>query len=180
MISIHLCITNSHLFFVVFFRKWKRLNVLQMTCRLQILPLFVTEILMIRESSKYNVIKLVNSRVRLWWSTMFQLHSGSKFYWWRKPQYPEKTIDQSQVTDKLYPIMLHRVYLAWTGFELTTLVVLGTDCIGSYNPTTMRSRSWQPLGKWYMYMYIYKYVHVQSNLPLWSPVLKGHLFLILS
>ena len=87
-------ITDSQLFFVVFFRKWKRLNVLQMTCRLQILPLSVTKILMIRESSKYNVIKLVNtcSRVRLWSSTM--LHSGSKFYWWRKPEYPEKTIDQ--------------------------------------------------------------------------------------
>jgi hypothetical protein len=31
------------------------------------------------------------------------------------------------VTDKLYQIMLNLV-----GFELTTLVVIGTDCIGSY------------------------------------------------
>ena len=35
-------------------------------------------------------------------------------------------------------IMLYRVHLAWAGFELTTLVVLGTDCIGS--PTTIHSR----------------------------------------
>ena len=28
--------------------------------------------------------------------------------------------------------MLYRVHLAWAGFELTTLVVIGTDCIGSY------------------------------------------------
>ena len=28
--------------------------------------------------------------------------------------------------------MLYRVHLAWVGFELTTLVVIGTDCIGSY------------------------------------------------
>jgi hypothetical protein len=28
--------------------------------------------------------------------------------------------------------MLYRVPLAWTGFELTTLVVICTDCIGSY------------------------------------------------
>ena len=28
--------------------------------------------------------------------------------------------------------MLHRVHLAWAGFELTTLVVIGTDCIDSH------------------------------------------------
>jgi len=47
--------------------------------------------------------------------TIIQLYRGCQFDLRRKPEYPEKTTDKSQVTDTLYHIMLYRVHIAING-----------------------------------------------------------------
>ena len=46
-----------------------------------------------------------------------QLYRGGQFFWWRTPEYPEKTTNLSQVTDKFYYIMLYQVQLVMNGVQ---------------------------------------------------------------
>ena len=67
--------------------------------------------------------------------------------------------DLSQVTDKRYHIMLYTS--PWSRFELTTSVVIGTDCIGIYKSnyhtitTTMapgRNRGWYQIYRSFVFI----------------------------
>jgi len=62
---------------------------------------------------------------------------------WRKA---EKTTDLSEVTDNCCVIVLYQVHRAWAGFELTKLVVIGTDfissCKSNYHIITATTSSW--------------------------------------
>jgi len=48
------------------------------------------------------------------------VYGGGRFYWWRKPEYRKK-LPTCRCIEYTSP---------WTGFELTTLVVMGTNYTG--------------------------------------------------
>jgi len=55
------------------------------------------------------------------------------FISWRSVLLVKESTDLPQVTDKLYQKVLYRGHLVLAVIELTTIVVVGNDYIGSYN-----------------------------------------------
>jgi len=71
---------------------------------------------------------------------------------WRKY---EKSIDLSHVTDKLYHIMLYQYTSPLAGFELTTLVMLGTYCTGSCKSNNQKTTTAPMMGVTCTLLYSY-------------------------
>jgi hypothetical protein len=62
-------------------------------------------------------------------STIFQLYCGGQFYWWRKPEYAEITLDLPQVTDKLYHLISKKCMLTLHCFLLIEFFFLMYPCL---------------------------------------------------
>ena len=70
---------------------------------------------------KCSSLAVSSSRIHFWcltphW-TLFQQYRGVEFYWWRTPEYLEKTTDLPLVTDKLFHILLYQVHLPMSGIR---------------------------------------------------------------
>jgi hypothetical protein len=67
-------------------------------------------------------------------STIFQLHRGGQFYWWRKSEYSEKSTNLPKVTDKFYHMLYYPVHLSLSlrGILIPTFVVLGNTTLNLF------------------------------------------------
>ena len=83
-----------------------------------------------------------------WWSVLLM----------KETRVPRENIDLLQVTDNLYHLMLYQVHLAMSGFGLTTLVGIGTDCTG-----TCKSNYHTIIGSYPVHGEVYLIQHYMIN-----------------
>jgi hypothetical protein len=67
------------------------------------------------------------------------LYRGVPFYWWMKPEYPEKT---TQVTDKLYHMMLYRVHCLKISCTYIVNVDVNNDNNWGHDPYIPEKKVW--------------------------------------
>ena len=107
----------------VVFENWSRRSCQLVICyryyeKCQLLPSTITclsNLVMISHSKEFSgetTTFLCHKSLWGWSSTPLQIYHGGEFYWWRKPEHPEKNTDQQEFTDKVYNIMLNRIHLA--------------------------------------------------------------------
>jgi hypothetical protein len=69
--------------------------------------------------------------VGLWYltpfSAIFQLYRDGQFYWWRTPEYSEKTTDLSQVTNILNNDTCICIYMALKNSDIHTMISIIYD-----------------------------------------------------
>jgi hypothetical protein len=71
-------------------------------------------------------------------SAIFQLYHGDQFYWWRKPEYPERTTDPGQATGKRYHLRLRVEFTLFCSLQswAQTHAVLVIGLYEFLDPTT--------------------------------------------
>ena len=87
-------------------------------------------------------------------STIFQLYRGGQFYWWRKPEEPEKE-NHRPVASHWQTLSHNVVHLALIVIRTHNISAIDTDCIGSCksNNHTITATTAS-----HVYMVIYSYL----------------------